>query len=74
MIAIMVSFSLCTNVNAKTPIDCSKRYDNNENQIIKDFGMKIEKGKKSNNYKITVNKKQGILHPGFLQQLNTIPH
>lgn len=53
-LVIMVSFSMCTVVNA---LDCSERYDGKETRIIKDFGMNIEKGKKSNVYKISINPK-----------------
>lgn len=54
MLVIAVSFSLCTNVNAA--INCDKEF-NTENKILKAFGAKIEKGKKSNNYKISINPK-----------------
>ena len=53
IVVVMVSFSICTNVNAA--IDCQQRYNGKDRQIIEDFGMNIVKS--GHNYTITVNPK-----------------
>ncbi len=54
IVVVMVSFSICTNVNAAA-IDCQQRYSGKDRQIIKDFGMNIVKS--GHNYTISVNPK-----------------
>ena len=54
IVVVMVSFSICTNVNAAA-IDCQQRYNGKDRQIIEDFGMNIVKS--GHNYTITVNPK-----------------